>query len=101
MLSEMLPNKLRGAARNTITNIVLVTNAFVWYYLAIKILYDIAIVNALDNSTTLLMWSLHFAAITFSALAGASLVNKVGNRTRFLAIWMTLGIVSSVVSMLM
>jgi MFS family permease len=96
MFSEMLSDKFRVTARSTITNIVLVTNAFVWYYLAIKILYDIVNVTAMDS---LLVWGIHFSGITFSAIAGASLARKVGDRTRFLTFWMALGVVSSVVAM--
>jgi MFS family permease len=98
MFNEMLTGKFRVSARNTIANVALVTNAFVWYYLAIKILYDIVNVTAMDHFTTMLMWSIHFAGIVFSAIAGASLAKKVGDRTRFLTIWMMLGIISSVIS---
>ena len=94
----MLSDKFRITARNTATNIMLVTNAFVWYYLIIRILDNVSIKIGMDHSATLLMWGIHFAGMTFSAIAGASLVRKVGDRTRFLIYWMALGVVSSVFS---
>jgi MFS family permease len=97
----MLSEKFRMSVRDTLTNTVLLTNAFVWYYLAIKILYDITIVMVMEQSTVILMWCAHFAAIIFSAIIGAWLANKVRNRTHFLAVWMILGIASSAISILM
>jgi MFS family permease len=98
MYREMLSDRFRITARNTITNIVLVTNAFVWYYLVIRILDNISIKIGMVQFTTL-MWSVHFAGIVFSAIAGASLANKVGDRTRFLMLWMSLGAATSLVSL--
>jgi MFS family permease len=99
MFSEMLSDKFRITAKNTIINIVLVTNAFVWYYLAIKILYDISLVTVMDPFTTQLMWTIHFTGIIFSAIAGASLTNKIKDKTRFFMLWMALGVTSSIISL--
>jgi MFS family permease len=96
----MLSDKFSPTAKNAVTNIVLVTNAFVWYYLAIKILYDISTVRAFDSTVTAYMWSIHFAAIMFSALIGAFVGNKV-KRTRLLGLWMTIGILSSLFSIVL
>ena len=94
----MLSDKFRFTDRDTITNVVLVSNAFVWYYLAARVLINIGIISALNQFTTLLMWALHFSGIIFSALVGASLVNRLGDRKRFLLFWMLLGVVSSIIS---
>jgi MFS family permease len=94
----MCSEKFRSTARLTLANIALVTNAFVWYYFVVDILQNILRIMPIDQFTTLLIWSAHFAGITFSAIAGASLVRRIKGRTRFLILWMMLGIASSLIS---
>lgn len=93
--------KLRITTRNALTNILLVTNAFIWYYYALYILQDIVREMSPDYFTNVLIWSIHFSGIIFSALVGASLVEKIGGRVYFLIIWMILGIVSPLTLILM
>src|SRR3990170_5270970 len=95
----MLSEKFGATAKKAVTNIVLVTNAFVWYYLVIRILDNISINLSMDQSTTILMWTLHFAGFCVSAIAGALVADKAGSRIRFLTIWMAVGILFSLVSM--
>lgn len=98
MLERMFPEKSRIAARRALASILLVTNAFVWYFFAITILINIVGMMQVDYFTTLLIWSVHFAGIAFSAIIGATLVRRLGGQTRFFILWMILGIVSSVTS---
>jgi MFS family permease len=86
-------------ARIALTNILLITNALVWYYYTLAILQESIHKMALDYSATLLLWSIHFAGITFSALAGASSLKKLKERTTFLTIWMMSGVASSLTLM--
>ena len=94
----MFSEKFRVPTNPMIAGIVLVTNAFVWYYFIIDFLQSAAKTLPLDNSTTILIWSVHFLGITTSVILGATLVNRVRERTRFLTIWMILGVASSIVS---
>jgi MFS family permease len=96
MMKRMFPTALSNNSRHTLANIVLVSNAFVWYFFAITILIDIVGKNNFDSLTTILIWSLHFAGISISAIVGALVVNKIKDRTMFLNLWMILGILSSV-----
>ena len=97
----MLAKKFLASAANakyTLISIVLVTNAFVWYYFVIEMLKAIVNTAQIDQSTTLLIWVLHFGGMSFSALLGASLAKKVKDRTRFILLWMLSGVILSVIS---
>ena len=78
--------------------ILLVTNAFVWYYFIIITLQTIVQTTQVNQSTIWLIWTLHFAGIAFSALIAASLAKKIKNRSTFILFWMLLGVVLSVIS---
>jgi MFS family permease len=81
-----------------IANIVLVTNAFVWYFLIIGLL-DSAVQIVKPNQTlTVIIWSLHFGSIAISAVVGAFLSKKIKNRMRFLLCWMIIGSILSILS---
>jgi MFS family permease len=88
---------LTSLAINKITaiNVLLVTNAFVWYYFIIITLQNIVLNSQVNN---LLVWTLHFGAIAVSALAGALISKKIKNRSTFLIVWMILGVILSAVS---
>jgi len=101
MAKRLFSNKFRITTRHVLTNILLVTNAFIWYYYALYILQGIVIEMSPDYFTNVLIWSIHFSGIIFSALVGASLVEKIGGRVYFLIIWMILGIISPPTLMLM
>jgi MFS family permease len=96
----MLSQKIRSVVtRKLLISIVLITNAFVWYYLIISLLKQAMGSLTLDPSTSILIWSLHFGGIGFSAIAGALLLKKIKNRTNFLIFWMILGTAASILSM--
>jgi MFS family permease len=97
----MLPDRFGATARKAAINIVLITNAFAWYYLVIRLLDHISIKISMDPQMILIMWTIHFSGIVFSALVGAFLGNKWGDRTRFIIIWMAMGVLSSVVSVVL
>ena len=87
--------------KHLITNIVLITNAFVWYSFVIEILEAILQNSQINQSTAWMVWVLHFAGIAFSALIGASLAKHVKNRSRFIIFWMLFGVIVSVVSIVL
>lgn len=82
----------------TVTNIILVTNAFVWYATILRVLEStvrsVGEESWLEPTTQILVWCIHFAGLIFSALAGATLAKRF-NRTRFLLVWMILNVASS------
>ncbi|MCW4025691.1 MAG: hypothetical protein NWF01_11780 [Candidatus Bathyarchaeota archaeon] len=81
-------------------SVVLITNAFVWYYCISEFLKDIMNTLTIDQYTSILIWSAHFGGIIGSAIIGALIIKKIKSRTNFLILWMVLGTISSVTSML-
>jgi MFS family permease len=79
----------------TLTNVILVANAFIWYYSVL-----IAIQNTLEKTAfqvpmaSILIWGAHIFGLILSALMGALIAKRI-ERTRFLTLWMVLGVLSS------
>lgn len=75
-----------GSKKNVVS-IILVGNAFVWYYVVLSLLQSFV--------PEVLVWApVHFSALIISALVGPSLAKKM-ERSRFLILWMIIGVVSS------
>jgi len=85
----MLEGKFGITGRSALASIVLISNAFIWYSLAFGILKNII------DEAPLVMWTIHFVAASSSAIAGATLTDKIHKRTTFLVFWMAFGIISS------
>ena len=81
--------------KTTLTSILLVANAFVWYY-SILIFFQNAVTtsSSLDSTSTLLIWGTHFSGLIFSAIAGASLAKKI-DRSILIIFWIALSIAAS------
>jgi MFS family permease len=90
-----LSSEYASDRRQMIAAILLVVNAFVWYFFAVTFFEDLIKKLMLDYQASFLVWGIHFGGITISALIGTSLGKKIGNRALFITIWMTLGIVAS------
>ena len=80
------------------TNVFLVANAIVWYASILMVLESslgtVGEKSWLEPSSQIVIWGLHFAVLIFSALIGAKIAGRI-NRTRFLILWMTLNVASS------
>jgi len=85
----MVEGKFGITGRSALASIVLIANAFIWYSLAFGILKNII------GEAALVMWTIHFVAASSSAIAGATLTDKIHKRTTFLVFWMAFGIISS------
>jgi MFS family permease len=86
--------------KNTLVNIVLISNAFVWYFFVISILKNAIGALQIDYLTTVLIWSAHYGGIAFSAILGYKLLRKFADRKKFLEFWMIFGVVASMASIL-
>ena len=84
--------------KSTIVNVVLVTNAFVWYYFVLELLKAAVQTAQVNQSTALVIWILHFGGIALSAFGGALLSKRIKDRLRFILYWMLLGGILSVIS---
>jgi MFS family permease len=100
MLTSLLTAKFgavkKAITRDTLGNIVLVTNAFVWYYFALDFLMNALKAASPNNSTTILIWTLHFGGIIISAIIGSLIIDRLKHRNRFLIAWMILGVLVSI-----
>jgi MFS family permease len=86
MLKKQFCDLLGPVNRSTLVSIILVVNAFVWYYTVLVQLQAVI--------TDVLILAVHFAGLIFSALLGASLAKKI-ERAKLLVFWMSLGVASS------
>ena len=78
-------------------NIILVSNAFVWYFFVITVLKNAA--ANFQSNAILQIWVLHFSSIAISAVIGAALTSRLHNRAKFLVFWMILGILASAITL--
>ncbi len=96
MLERFLPEKIRSSnARVTFMYVMLIVNAFTWYFYAFELLRQI--VEAL-NPTAIeasIIWGANFAGIALSAMLGGILKERLKRRVPFLLVWMFVGIVIS------
>jgi MFS family permease len=91
-----LAERLKGVlTRDALLCVFLLTSALVWYAYAIVFLEVSMRGLNLDFFSNMLAWGVHFGALIFSALLGATLSRAMGKRIRFLAIWIIVGTVSS------
>ena len=79
--------------RNALLSIVLLSNAFVWYYCADDILVKLAPAIEENSLASLQIWTASFVALIASAFIGAKVSGRIVNKSRFLAVWMMSGIV--------
>jgi MFS family permease len=88
--------KIGVAPRYAFGSIMLVTNAFIWYFCAFSILKVTIAELGLNYLDTCLVWTANFGGAAISALIGAALANKFNKRTSLLILWVILGILSSI-----
>jgi MFS family permease len=89
----MLKRRFSGlsdlGSKKNVVSIILIGNAFVWYYTVISVLSSLQ-----STKPSILVWVVHFSALILSALAGASFGNQL-ERSKFLILWMFAGVISS------
>ncbi len=90
----MLKGLLSGlTSRTAFLTVMLVSNAFVWYYCADNILVSLPAATSDNYVAIALIWGTNFAALIGSALIGARLTDRLTDRTQFLSFWMLGGMV--------
>ncbi len=97
----MLRRLLSGLTlRAAFLSVMIVSNAFVWYYLVDDIIVGLSATLSNDYITQLQIWATYFAALIGAAFVGAHLSSRFESKKRFLSIWMLLGVVLPFVSLL-
>ena len=82
--------------RSALTDAILVGNSFVWYYvILILLLQEIVTKVNPDFTQGIIIWGLHFGGLIVSAIAGTFISKKIQQK-QLIALWLTLGTLSSV-----
>jgi MFS family permease len=93
---RFFPKKLQAIfTRPALVTIFLLANALVWYSYAIDIVNQSITGLDLGFTSNVLLWGIHFSSLIVSALIGVFLTKRLGGRLRFLTLWLTLGVVAS------
>ncbi len=87
MLGTRLASLSSLAGKSNIVSVILVGNALVWYFTVLRILQ----IPSIGNNW---VWLVHFSTLILAAFAGASLAKHM-ERSRFLILWMIMGITAS------
>jgi MFS family permease len=95
MLKRLL-HPISFGFRSQLTNVILVVNAFVWYYATLvffleEIILKTAYTGIIQNS---LIWGLHFGGLIIAAFVGTLISKKIEHR-KLIMLWMILGVLSS------
>lgn len=99
MLKKAFPDGIGTTKKVATVNIVLVANAFIWYFYAFNFLMDAInaarLSNLLSNFEVLLIWGTNFIGIAASAVLGVYLLNRFKQRMAFLLYWTFAGVILS------
>lgn len=95
MLKRLLP-PLEFGLRSVLPDVMLVVNAFIWYYVVLVFFLQEVIlrVTFTDIFQVILIWGLHFGGLIIAAFAGTYISKKVEHR-KLIIFWMMLGALSS------
>jgi MFS family permease len=93
--------KIRTNAKLGVSNVFLIANAFVWYMLAFSGLTQALTQLNASSSESLSIVGLNILAITLTGLVGTFLADRVGNRQRFLYLWLLVGLVISLMPLVL
>jgi MFS family permease len=84
--------------KSSAVNVILLANAFVWYFLAFNILRElIDKLNIVTDSGILLIFGANFVGIAVSGIIGSILMGKLKRRVPFLYLWTFAGIFFSLI----
>jgi MFS family permease len=95
MLKKAFPNIIGISRKIAVVNIILVANAFIWYFYVFNFLMKIIDQASFSNFEVLIIWGINFLGIAASAILSASLVYRLKRRLSFLLYWMLAGVVVS------
>ena len=91
------PRKIGISRKIGLVNVVLLANAFIWYFLAFSIIRELIASLSLSETETLAVLGVDIISMAVSGVVGSIVVEKLGKRARFLYLWTFVGIFLSVV----
>ena len=83
-----------------VTTLVIIANAFTWYLVAFEILAHMVDTISITTHEITMIWTIHFGGVACAAFVGATLSSQLINRNNLLSLWMSLGVVSSLVPLI-
>lgn len=89
MNQKSFSNALGANGKTFAINIILIANAFVWYFFAFD--YLAQTLGELSNSDSLIFYGTTFLSVFLSAIIGVALLGKFKRRMTFLKYWMAGG----------
>lgn len=97
MLERQLTALTELKFRPILTDVLLVVNAFVWYYVVLSFFLQTIVpkISVAGSFSIIMIWGLHFGGLIISAIAGTFISKKIEHRN-FIILWMILGILSSI-----
>lgn len=87
--------------RRTTTSVVLVVNTLAWYFIVFDVLQKMIESTSLTTIETVSIFALNLTTAAVSALLGGILSSRAGNRIPLFAIWLTIGVSSSLLPLVL
>jgi len=96
------PTSINFGFKNALSDITLVVNSFLWYYVVLIVVLQGVIFQSFlsDAFQIFLICTLHFSGLIIAGLIGASIPQKIDYK-KYMTIWMMLGILSSFTLLIM
>lgn len=92
MLQRAFTDKIGTSPKTAVSSIVLLANAFVWYFYATRFLTDTLSSGGFVGSSLLVVWGANLLGLAASALFGVFIVYRFKKRVAFLRYWLLAGI---------
>jgi MFS family permease len=87
--------------KSSVVNVILLANAFIWYFLAFNILREVVdTLNVAANYEVILIFGANFIGIAVSGIIGSVLIGRLKRRVPFLYLWTFAGIFFSLIPLI-
>jgi hypothetical protein len=100
MLKKAFLDRIGTSGKVAVVNIILVANAFIWYFYAFNFLRGAINEARFSNFEALGIYGINFLGIAASAILSASLIYRFKRRMAFLRYWMFVGVILSLVPLI-
>jgi len=95
MFKKALLNRMGISRKTAAVNVVLVANAFIWYFYVFNFLMEVISEVGFSYYEVLTIWGTNIIGIATSAILGAALIDRFERQTRFLFYWTLVGVILS------
>ncbi len=92
MLKKAFIDKIGTSPKTAVASIVLLANAFVWYFYATRFLTDSLNSASFAGSSVLAVWGANILGTAVSAFLGVFIINRFKKRVAFLKGWLLAGV---------